>query len=94
MEPKDKDIENLSRKIDEVKEETDYQLQAFFEETRTLIQSTKRRYTRIIYALVALFLIEVYSTWQIASIEDYALLMAQHVTTLYENLIQLLVNSK
>lgn len=92
MEPKD--IEGLSRKLDEVKEETDYQLQAFFEETRALIQTTKKRYNRIIYALIALFLIELYSSWQISSIEDYALLMAQHVTNLYENLIQLLMAPK
>ncbi len=92
MEPKD--IEGLSRKLDEVKEETDYQLQAFFEETRGLIQATKKRYNRIVYALIALFLIELYSSWQISAIEDYALLMAQHVTNLYENLIQLLMAPK
>ncbi|MFW5734296.1 MAG: hypothetical protein ACOCWR_04470 [Oceanidesulfovibrio sp.] len=92
MEPKD--IESLSRKLDEVKEETDYQLQAFFEETRNLIQTTRKRYNRIIYALIALFLIEVYATWQISSVKDYAFLMAQHVTNLYENLIQLLMTPK
>ncbi|TVM16857.1 hypothetical protein DPQ33_10605 [Oceanidesulfovibrio indonesiensis] len=92
MEPKD--IEGLSRKLDEVKEETDYQLQAFFEETRSLIQTTKKRYNRIIYALIALFLIEIYSSWKISAVEDYALLMAQHVTNLYENLIQLLMAPK
>lgn len=92
MEPKD--VESLSRKIDEVKEETDYQLQAFFEETRTLIQTTKKRYNRIIYVLILLILFELYSTWKISSIQDYAMLMAQHVTNLYENLIQLLMNIK
>lgn len=92
MEPKD--VENLSRKIDEVKEETDYQLQAFFEETRNLIQTTKKRYNRIIYVLIILIIFQLYSTWKISSIQDYAMLMAQHVTNLYENLIQLLVKVK
>ncbi len=92
MEPAD--LENLNKKLDEVKEETDYQLQAFFEETRALMEKTHRRYRQILLCLLALFVMEIFAVWKISSIRDYAFLMGQHVTNLYENLIQLLMQSQ
>lgn len=83
--------EALVKKFEEWKEDGEYQLQTFFDETRDQIADTRKRYNRLLYVLAAILALNLYSTSFLYTIRDYAVNTTQHINNLYENLMRMVL---
>ncbi|MCA1985205.1 MAG: hypothetical protein LDL27_01860 [Desulfovibrio sp.] len=81
----------LTKQLEEWKEDTEYQLQTFFDETRELINENRKRYNRLLAILAVSLLLNLYSTSFLYTVRDYAVNTTQHINHLYENLMRLVV---
>lgn len=81
----------LMKKIEEYKEDTEFQLQTFFDETRDQIKDARTRYNRLLIILGVLFVLNLYSTSFLYTVRDYAVNTTQHMNNLYENIMRLVV---
>ncbi|GAB7080733.1 hypothetical protein [Megalodesulfovibrio paquesii] len=81
----------LVKQLEDWKEDTDFQLQSFFDETREMIKENQKRYNRLLIILGVSLALNLYSTSFLYTVRDYAVNTTQHINHLYENLMRLVV---
>ena len=81
----------LTKQLEEWKEDTEYQLQTFFDETRVMINENRKRYNRLLVIMAVSLALNLYSTSFLYTVRDYAVNTTQHITHLYENLMRLVL---
>ncbi len=81
----------LVKKLEEYKEDTEFQLQTFFDESREQIKESRKRYNRLLIILAVLLALNLYSTSFLYTMRDYAVNTTQHINNLYENIMRLVL---
>ncbi len=83
------EFREIKTQLQEYKDDTDQQMQFFFDDYKASIKRTQKRYRIIFAGMLVLLFATLYNTSFMYSIENYAMRTTEHITNLYANLMHM-----